>query len=45
MTGTGTSAAAQFVTGVAALMMAYYPNMSVAEIKELIIESATQSSY
>ena len=45
MTGTGTSTAAPFVTGVAALMMAYYPNMSVAEIKELIIESATQSSY
>jgi subtilisin family serine protease len=38
----GTSMAAPVVSGVAALIMAYYPELSAAEVREVILESATR---
>lgn len=38
----GTSMAAPVVTGVAALLMAYYPELSAAEVKRIIKDSATR---
>lgn len=38
----GTSMASPVVTGVAALLMAYYPNLSATEVKSILLESATQ---
>lgn len=35
----GTSFAAPYVTGVAALIMAEYPNLTIAEIKDRILQS------
>jgi subtilisin family serine protease len=40
----GTSDAAPVVTGVAALVLSYYPNLSSAELKAIIIESGTDYS-
>ncbi|HEX5520171.1 MAG TPA: S8 family peptidase [Longimicrobiaceae bacterium] len=37
----GTSMAAPVVTGLAALLMAYYPELSAAEVKQIILESVT----
>jgi subtilisin family serine protease len=37
----GTSFAAPVVSGVAALLMAYYPRLSAAEVKQILLESAT----
>jgi subtilisin family serine protease len=37
----GTSMAAPVVSGVAALIMNYYPELSAAEVKRIILESAT----
>jgi len=37
----GTSMASPVVAGVAALVMAYYPNFTASEIKEILLESAT----
>jgi subtilisin family serine protease len=36
----GTSMASPVVTGVAALLMAYYPSLTAAEVKDIIIQSA-----
>jgi subtilisin family serine protease len=38
----GTSMAAPVVSGLAALIMAYYPDLSAADVKRAIIESATR---
>jgi subtilisin family serine protease len=38
----GTSMAAPVVSGLAALIMAYYPELSAAEVKRVIIESASR---
>jgi subtilisin family serine protease len=37
----GTSFAAPVVSGVAAILMAYYPELSAADVRRIIIESAT----
>jgi subtilisin family serine protease len=38
----GTSMAAPVVSGLAALLMSYYPNFSAADVKRIILESATR---
>lgn len=38
----GTSMAAPVVTGVAALLMAYYPQLDAAEVRRIILESASR---
>jgi len=37
----GTSMAAPVVSGIAALIMSYYPELSAAEVKQVILDSAT----
>jgi cell wall-associated protease len=37
----GTSFSAPIVTGIAALILEYYPNLSAAQVKEAILKSAT----
>ena len=41
-TESGTSMASPVVAGVAALVMSYYPNLSAADVKRVILESATR---
>jgi subtilisin family serine protease len=38
----GTSMAAPVVSGVAALLMAYYPELSAAQVRDILLESATR---
>ncbi|HET7274238.1 MAG TPA: S8 family peptidase [Longimicrobiaceae bacterium] len=38
----GTSMAAPVVSGLAALLMAYYPELSAGEVKQIILDSATR---
>ena len=38
----GTSMAAPVVAGIAALIMAYYPEFTAAEVKEILLESSTK---
>lgn len=38
----GTSMASPVVTGLAALLMSYYPNLTAADVKKIILESATK---
>jgi len=38
----GTSMASPVVAGVAALIMAYYPNLSASQVKEIILQSAVK---
>ena len=40
----GTSMAAPVVTGLAALIMSYYPNLSAGDVKRIILASATRRS-
>lgn len=40
----GTSMAAPVVSGVAALLMAYYPDLTAAQVREIIIQSAVSYS-
>src|SRR5690606_29013910 len=40
-TNSGTSFAAPVVSGIAALIMAYYPELSARDVRRVIIESAT----
>jgi subtilisin family serine protease len=40
-TNSGTSFAAPVVSGVAALLMSYYPQLSAADVRRIILESAT----
>src|SRR5439155_25543472 len=40
--GSGTSMASPVVAGLAALVMSYYPNLSAADVKRVILESATR---
>lgn len=41
-TNSGTSMAAPVVTGLAALIMAYYPELDARDVKRIILESATR---
>jgi cell wall-associated protease len=41
LTADGTSFSAPIVTGIAALVLEYYPNLSAAQLKEVIMRSAT----
>ncbi|HEY8175401.1 MAG TPA: S8 family serine peptidase, partial [Gemmatimonadaceae bacterium] len=38
----GTSAASPVVTGVAALLMSYFPTLTTADVKRIILESSTK---
>jgi subtilisin family serine protease len=38
----GTSMAAPVVSGVAALLMSYFPNLTAAQVKQIILDSATR---
>jgi subtilisin family serine protease len=38
----GTSMAAPVVTGLAALIMSYYPELTAAEVRQVILDSATR---
>lgn len=38
----GTSMAAPVVSGLAAMLMSYYPNLSAADVKRILLESATR---
>ena len=40
-TNSGTSFAAPVVSGVAALLMSYYPQLGAADVRRIILESAT----
>lgn len=40
----GTSMAAPVVTGLAALIMSYYPSLSAAQVRQIILDSATRYS-
>ena len=40
----GTSMAAPVVTGVAALVMSYYPNLSASDVRKILIASTAQVS-
>ena len=40
----GTSMASPVVSGIAALIMSYYPNLSTVQIKNILLETATKPS-